>query len=222
MTVLEAIDARRSVRQYLSKPIEPEKIAALKAAADRLNAESGLHLQIITGEPKAFSGPMAHYGKFTNVTNYIACVGKKGSGLNEAIGYYGEQLVLLAQQLGLNTCWVAMTASKRKAPADILKGEKMPVLISLGYGATQGHARKTKSAAEVSDVESEEAPAWYLAGLAAALKAPTATNQQRFLFARNGDVVTLKATGGFYSDMDRGIVKLHFELGAGKENFIWD
>ena len=220
MTLLEAIDARHSVRQYLDKPIEPEKIAALQEAADRLNAESGLHLQIITDEPKAFSGPLAHYGKFTNVTNYIACVGKKGTGLNEAIGYYGEQLVLLAQQLGLNTCWVALTASKRKAPAVFEKGEKMPVVISLGYGETQGHDRKTKSAAEVSDADGN-APGWYKNGLAAALKAPTATNQQRFLFARNGDVVTLKATGGFYSDMDRGIVKLHFELGAGKESFTW-
>jgi hypothetical protein len=219
MTLLEAIDARHSVRQYLAKPIEREKIAALKEAADSLNAESGLRLQIITDEPKAFSGPLAHYGHFTNVTSYIACVGKKGSGLNEQIGYYGEQLVLLAQQLGLNTCWVALTASKRKAPAVLEKGEKMPVVIALGYGETQGHARKTKSAAEVSDAA--DAPAWYQSGIAAALKAPTATNQQRFLFRRSGSVVTLQATGGFYSDMDRGIVKLHFELGAGKENFTW-
>ncbi len=219
MTLLEAVDARRSVRQYLAKPIEPEKIAALREAAEQLNAQSGLHLQIITDEPKAFSGPMAHYGHFTNVTNYIACVGKKGKALNETIGYYGEQLVLLAQQLGLNTCWVALTASKRKAPAVLEKGEKMPVVIALGYGETQGHARKTKSAAEVSDAA--DAPAWYQSGIAAALKAPTATNQQRFLFRRSGSVVTLQATGGFYSDMDRGIVKLHFELGAGKENFTW-
>ena len=220
MTLLEAIDARHSVRQYLAKPIEREKIAALKEAADSLNAKSGLRLQIITDEPKAFSGPLAHYGHFTNVTSYIACVGKKGSGLNEQIGYYGEQLVLLAQQLGLNTCWVALTASKRKSPAAIEKGEKMPVVISLGYGETQGHPRKTKSAAEVSDA-GDDAPEWYRSGLAAALKAPTATNQQRFFFTRNGSVVTPKATGGFYSDMDLGIVKLHFEIGAGKENFTW-
>lgn len=221
MTLLEAINTRHSVRQYLDKPIEAEKIAALKEAADAINAESGLHLQIITDEPKAFSGFMAHYGHFTNVTNYIACVGKKGSGLNEAIGYYGEKLVLLAQQLGLNTCWVALTASKRKAPAAMERNEKMPVVISLGYGETQGHPRKTKSARNVSDIEGPEAPEWYRLGLAAAQKAPTARNQQQFFFTRNETVVTLKATGGFYSDMDLGIVKLHFEIGAGKENFTW-
>ena len=219
MTLLEAIDARHSVRQYLDKPIEDEKNAALRAAADELNRESGLHLQIVTNEPKAFSGPMAHYGNFTNVTNYIACVGKKSKTLNEQLGYYGEKLVLLAQQLGLNTCWVALTASKRKAAAVIEKGEKMPVLISLGYGATQGHERKTKSAADVSDAEN--APAWYNAGIAAALKAPTATNQQRFFFSLDGTAVSAKATGGFYSDMDLGIVKCHFEIGAGDAAFTW-
>jgi hypothetical protein len=50
--------------------------------------------------------------KFTGVQNYIALIGKKSSSLEEQAGYYGEQLVLTAQQLGLNTCWVAMTVSK--------------------------------------------------------------------------------------------------------------
>ena len=219
MTLQEAIDARRSVRQYLEKPVEDAKIAALREAAEAINKETGLHFQIVTNEPKAFSGPLAHYGSFTGVTSYIACVGKKGKTLNEEIGYYGEKLVLLAQQLGLNTCWVALTASKRKAAAVIEKGEKMPVLISLGYGATQGHARKSKSAADVSDAV--DAPDWYNAGINAALKAPTARNQQRFFFSLNGTTVSLKATGGFYSDMDLGIVKYHFEVGAGDASFNW-
>ena len=219
MTLREAIDARHSVRQYKDKPIEPEKIAALREKAAELNAQGGLHFQIVTDEPKAFSGPLAHYGHFTNVKNYIACVGKKGKDLGETIGYYGEYLVLFAQQLGLNTCWVALTASKRKAAAEIGKGEKMPLLIALGYGETNGHDRKTKTAAQVGG--GEDQPEWYKAGIAAALKAPTATNQQKFLFSRNGDFVSVQPTGGFYSDVDLGIVKCHFELGAGKETFSW-
>ena len=219
MTLREAIDARHSVRQYKDKPIEPEKIAALREKAAELNAQGGLHFQIVTDEPKAFSGPLAHYGHFTNVKNYIACVGKKGKDLGETIGYYGEYLVLFAQQLGLNTCWVALTASKRKAAAEIQKGEKMPLLISLGYGETNGHDRKTKTAAQVGGGDDD--PDWFKAGIAAALKAPTATNQQKFLFRRDGDFVSVQPTGGFYSDVDLGIVKCHFELGAGKEHFSW-
>lgn len=81
---------------------------------------------------------MAHYGKFSGVTNYIAMIGKKGPTLEETCGYYGERLVLKAQQLGLNTCWVAMTYSKIKSAFFTWQGEKLCIVIVLGFGETQG------------------------------------------------------------------------------------
>ena len=84
MTELEAIKARHSVRQYLDKPIEAEKIEAIQACIDRCNREGGVHIQLIANEPKAFASLMAKYGKFQNVSNYVALVapkGKPGSGL---------------------------------------------------------------------------------------------------------------------------------------------
>ncbi|MBQ7598490.1 MAG: nitroreductase [Clostridia bacterium] len=215
MTLREAIDARHSVRRYLEKPIEPEKKEALQQEIDRCNAESGLHIQLITDEPEAFTGALARYGHFSGVSNYIALVGKKSKTLGEQAGYFGERVVLLAQQLGLNTCWVALTFSKRKCKAVIEKGEKLALVIALGYGATQGKARPTKAAADVADLTG--APDWFLAGVEAALKAPTAVNQQKFRFLRSGDDVQIEATGGVYSDVDLGIVKYHFEIGAGRK-----
>ena len=206
MTLREAIDARHSVRRYLEKPIEPEKKEALQQEIDRCNAESGLHIQLITDEPEAFTGALA---------NYIALVGKKSKTLGEQAGYFGERVVLLAQQLGLNTCWVALTFSKRKCKAVMEKGEKLALVIALGYGATQGKDRPTKAAADVADLTG--APDWFLAGVEAALKAPTAVNQQKFRFLRSGDDVQIEATGGVYSDVDLGIVKYHFEIGAGRK-----
>jgi len=47
--------------------------------------------------------------------------------------------------------------------------------------------------------------------------APTATNQQKFLFTLSTDTVTAVATGGFYSKVDLGIVKYHFEIGSGRK-----
>lgn len=215
MTILEAIDARHSVRQYQNRPIEPEKKAALQAEVDRCNEESGLHIQLITDEPEAFTGTMAHYGHFTGVSNYIALVGPKSKQLGEQAGYYGERIVLLAQTLSLNTCWVALTFSKRKCKAVVNKGEKLALVISLGYGETQGHERPSKTAADVADMT--DAPDWFRAGIDAALKAPTAVNQQRFRFIRDGEAVKAEATGGFYSDVDLGIVKYHFEAASGRK-----
>ena len=93
-------------------------------------------MQLILNEPKAFSGLMAHYGKFSGVKNYIALIGKKGNDLDEKCGYYGEKIVLKVQQLGLNTCWVAMTYSKVKTGFKINNGEKLCVVIVVGYGLT--------------------------------------------------------------------------------------
>lgn len=215
MDILETMKARHSVRQYKDIAIEEEKRAKLNACIEEANKESGLSIQIFYDEPKCFDSMMAHYGKFTGVKNYIALVGKKGSDLEEKCGYYGEKIVLLAQSLGLNTCWVAMTHGK--SAAKIERGEKQTCLIALGYGATQGVSHNTKPIAELAKVDGDM-PDWFEKGMEAVLLAPTAVNQQKFLFALKGDKVTATVSGfGFYANMDLGIVKYHFEAVTGKQ-----
>lgn len=220
MDIIETMKARHSVRQYKNQPIKEETISALQTEIDTCNKESGLHIQLVTNEPKAFDGFMAHYGKFSGVTNYIAMIGKKDSRLDEICGYYGERLVLKAQELGLNTCWVAMTYSKIKTAFIVRKGEKLCVVISLGYGKTQGVPHKSKEISKVAKTEGPM-PDWFKNGMEAALLAPTAMNQQKFMFTLSGSKVSVKAGAGFYTKLDLGIVKYHFEAGAGKNNFKW-
>lgn len=214
MDLIEAMQARHSVRQYKNKPLDPETIKTLQEEIVACNQESGLHIQLVTNEPKAFDGFMAHYGKFSGVTNYIAMIGKK-DGLDEKCGYYGERLVLLAQQLGLNTCWVAMSYSKIKTAFVVEQGEKWCVVIALGYGETQGVSHKSKSVDDVVKVEGEM-PDWFQRGVEAALLAPTAMNQQKFLFTLKENQVSVKPGIGFYTKVDLGIVKYHFEVGSGR------
>lgn len=64
-------------------------------------------------------------------------------------------------------------------------------------------------------------PDWFKSGVEAALLAPTAMNQQKFTFALDGEKVSAKAGKGFYSKIDLGIAKYHFEIGAGKDTFRW-
>lgn len=59
-------------------------------------------------------------------------------------------------------------------------------------------------------------------GIEAALLAPTAMNQQKFMFSLNRGKVSVKAGRGFYTKLDLGIVKYHFAIGAGKDNFEWE
>lgn len=154
---------------------------------------------------------MAHYGKFKNVKNYIAIVGSKND--QEKAGYYGEKIVLKCQELGLNTCWVAMTHGKSQAK--IKRGQKLLIIISLGYGETQGVPHKSKPITELSKVD--ENTEWFQNGIEAVSLAPTAMNQQKFIFELKNGNVFAKSLGGFYSKIDLGIVKYHFEIATGHE-----
>ncbi|MGM9563438.1 MAG: nitroreductase family protein [Faecousia sp.] len=220
MDLKEAMQTRHSVRQYKDQPLSVEVIAALQEEIAACNRESGLHIQLVTNEPRAFDGFMAHYGKFSGVTSYLALIGKKGPELDEKCGYFGQRLVLKAQQLGLNTCWVAMSYTKIKTAFTVDKGEKLCVVIALGYGATQGVPHRSRPFSEVAKADGQM-PDWFKNGVEAALLAPTAMNQQKFLFTLSGDKVSAKAGRGFYTKLDLGIVKYHFELGAGKDRFAW-
>ena len=219
MEIMELIRSRHSVRQYQDKKIPANIREQLNGYASELNRDGDLNIQIIYDEPECFNSRMAHYGKFENTNNYIAMVGKKSDGLEERCGYYGEKLVLKAQELGLNTCWVALTHGKSKAV--IGSDEKEVIIIALGYGKTQGVSRKSKTAADVSNITADS-PEWFKRGVEAALLAPTAINQQKFKFMLDGS--TVYASSGRLGPnlrVDLGIVKCHFELGAGKENFRW-
>ena len=238
MTLQEAIEARHSVRAYKDQPLSEDIVKVLEDEVAIINNEGSLHIQLILDEPKAFQGTLAKYGKFRNVKNYLVMAGKQAEDLDERVGYYGERLVLLAQTLGLNTCWVGLSYSKVPGTYVLDEGEKIVCYIAIGYGETQGVGHKIKTVEQVSRSAvrtlgsstdaSGATPSWFRRGVEAALLAPTAVNQQKFFFEYVGvkdSCHRVLAKKGFsligYTHMDLGIAKYHFEMGAGKENFVW-
>lgn len=213
MDILELMKARHSVRQYTNKKIEAEKRAALVELAAACNKESGLNMQLVFDEPKCFNAFLSKVSRFKGCENYIVIAGRKNeSGIAEKAGYYGEKLVLKAQELGLNTCWVGLT--RGKPAAKIGADEKQIIVIALGYGANQGVPHKSKELSDVSNI-TDNLPDWYARGIEAALLAPTAVNQQKFFFTLEGDTVRASAGKGAYAVLDLGIVKYHFEAASG-------
>ncbi len=238
MTIQEAIEGRHSVRAYKNQPLTEDIVKVLEEQIVALNHEGNLHIQLIQNEPRAFQGTLAKYGKFRNVTSYMVMAGKRADDLDERIGYYGEHLVLLAQTLGLNTCWVGLSYKKIPDTYVLEEGEVIKAYIAIGYGETQGTSHKIKTVEQVSRLAvrklgssknvSDTIPSWFKRGVEAALLAPTAVNQQKFSFeyvGMNNNRHQVRAKKGFsmigYTQMDLGIAKYHFEIGAGKENFDW-
>ena len=228
MTLEEAIKARHSVRAYKAQPLTEDIVKVLEKEIEEQNRQGHLHIQLVKNEPKAFQGKLAKYGKFSNVTNYLVMAGQKAEDLDERIGYYGEHLVLLAQTLGLNTCWVGLSYSKIPGTYVLEEGEVIKAYIAIGYGETQGVGHKIKTVEKVSNTNDITA-SWFREGVEAALLAPTAVNQQKFFFeyipARDNQPAQVVAKRNFsligYTQLDLGIVKYHFEVGAGKNNFEW-
>ena len=226
MTLQEAITARHSVRKYIDKEIPADIVTALQGKIAEYNKVGNLNIQLVLNETRAFTG-MLSYGSFSGVRNYFVMVGKKGADLDERVGYYGEQLVLLAQTLGLNTCWVGLSYRKVPEAYNVGKDEKLACMIALGYGETQGVSHKIKTIEQVSNA-SDLTPAWFKRGVEAALLAPTAVNQQKFSFEYVGvkdNWHIVKARKGFsiigYTGIDLGIVKCHFMIAVGDVCLKW-
>lgn len=222
MDILEVVKARHSVRSYTDQKIEGEVLERLNNEIEECVSESKLNIQLILNEENAFG--KSHYGNFKNCKNYILLIGdKKDKELDEKAGYYGERIVLKAQEIGLNTCWVALTYNKDEVPYVMKDNEKIAIVIAIGYGENAGKPHKSKDFKAVSK-STENLPYWYMRGIEFALLAPTAVNQQKFRFElKNGNKVSIKIPAiGICTKIDLGIVKYHFELGAGKENFDWE
>lgn len=236
MEIFDLLRARHSVRSYTERRIEGNVLASLESAVAAANEESRAHggacptFRLCVDEPEAFNANKAHYGMIRGCRNYFACYlpeAKRDADAtaeaDELIGYYGERLVLTAQELGLNTCWVGLTYRKGKAATESETGARPRIVIALGYGKTQGVVRRKKAATTLSNV-APDSPEWFKRGMEAVCLAPSAVNQQRYYFELRPDG-TVAARAKFtlfgYAAMDLGIAKFHFELGAGKGNFRW-
>lgn len=213
MTDKEAILARHAVRNYTDRKIEKDKADLINEKILELNEAGGLHLQFIEDAGNTYNRLLNRVMGLGSAPSVIACVGENSEDLEERIGYYGEQLVLYLQKLGLNTCWTG-TFNKKNTAAEIGENERFVISIAVGYGRDQGKPHKSKTAEQVTEGRTNR-PDWFHSGVEMALLAPTAINQQKFMIRLNDDdTVDIIDKGGPFSKVDLGIVKYHFETGA--------
>lgn len=228
----DALEERHSIRSYTASPLTAEERSVLSQEIARSNGAGNLHMRLVVDEPEAFSSLLAHYGKFRGVRNYLVLAGTPAPSLEQRCGYFGERIVLTAQELGLRSCWAGGTFKRRLVKRMLDADDRFVLVCALGHGAEQGHPRRSKSPEAVSEIpEDADVPAWFQAGVDAALKAPSSLNQQSFEIgwcAKTSTgglpLVSLRSKGGPFSAVDLGIVRLHFEIGAAAAGgrFAWE
>ena len=232
MTLLQAIDLRRSRRKYLPDPIDAQTKEALQALAKEYSEKAGTHIELVFDNPAAFGGLRKTYGLLTGVHSYAGLIANPGDKQAvERLGYYGELLMLHAVALGLGSCWVGGSFDRASCPFTLAEGEEIICAISLGpvkeknslresliYGVTH---RKTKTVEQMIDIDAP-APGWFTRGMEAVQKAPSAVNKQPVMFSfKNGIASASVENPGSMTLLDFGIAKLHFELGAGGGAWEW-
>ncbi|MDO4405135.1 MAG: nitroreductase family protein [Atopobiaceae bacterium] len=221
MSMMDTIRARHSVREYDGRAPEGAALEALAAVVEQCARQSGLNIQLVLDNPEVFQ-VVAKFGIIHGAVSSIAFVTARGTTDDEVIGYWGQKIVLVAQEAGLNTCWVALCA-RRRSKAKQLAGEKVRLVIAVGYGLTQGHPRKTKTMDKLCTVECADSPAWFKVAMEAAQLAPTAVNHQNYhvTLRPDGETVRIEAPKGALNYIDLGIVKRNFEEVANETGARW-
>lgn len=225
MITVETIRERHSVREYDGKPLARVEFDALGAVVEECARESGLDIQLVGDNPEVFN-VIARFGLIRECRTHVAFVvddAKAGDvAADEAIGYWGQKIVIAAQDMGLNTCWCAL-CSRKKSRAVVAPGKKIRLIIAVGHGKTQGFSRKTKSVEALSSVECAKAPAWFAAAMEAAQLAPTAMNNQNFKITllSDGKTVRIDAPQSGLNVIDEGIVRCNFEIAANEAGADW-
>ena len=225
MITIETIRERHSVREYDGKPLARVEFDALGAVVEECARESGLDIQLVGDNPEVFN-VIARFGLIRECRTHVAFVvddaKARGVAADEAIGYWGQKIVLAAQDMELNTCWCAL-CSRKKSCAVVAPGKKIRLIIAVGHGKTQGFSRKTKSVEALSSVECAKAPAWFAAAMEAAQLAPTAMNNQNFKITllSDGKTVRIDAPKSGLNVIDEGIVRCNFEIAANEAGADW-
>ncbi len=218
MTLQEAMRARHMVRKYTDKPLPQDVVEQLQQRINENNEKHHLDIRLMINDTNGYQG-IVKLLLAKGVRNYFIMAGDEAPDLGERLGYAGADLMLFAQTLGLNTWWASGTFSRKHTKA-VVGGKAVQGVVAVGYGITQGVQHKLKPASDVSLYEGV-VPQWFTEGVEAALLAPTALNKLAFFVRGNGNEVELTYKEGAFSGVDKGLVKYHFELGAGKENFNW-
>ena len=219
MNLKEAMQKRHMVRKYTDKPLSDEIIAKINERIELNNKTYNLNMKLMINNSKGVSSIMKLI-MAKGVNNFIILAGDVSENLDERLGYSGADIMLYAQTLGLNTWWVGGTFNR--SVSRYVDNKKVTGIIAIGYGQTQGVAHKSKNVEDVSKYEGTIIPPWFISGVDGALLAPTALNKQDFMLIGNGNRVKIECSNGIFTGSNVGLIKYHFELGAGKGNFEWD
>jgi len=244
MSIIETIQIRRSCRTYRDSPVEPDKLADLKAFLEsNTRAPFGSPLRF---ELRDFNDleeeelrPLGTYGVIKGAKLFIIGAAGNGPRAMEDYGYCMEHNILKATALGLGTCWLGGTFRRSgfARRMNLSDGELLPAISPVGYpgGArsltdrffqfSAGSDQRKEWSELFSDGDPEtplsrESAGRYETPLECVRKGPSASNKQPWRIVRDGRDFhfTLARTPG-YDKMIKEIRLQNVDMGIAMCHF---
>lgn len=217
---IEAIEKRRSRREYKNHPLEPEVMEIIKDMVSAVNETAGLDFIFIDDATPVFK---IFKGKFS----MIAVCGPNTQKAREDCGYYGESILLQCVYHGLGTCWVSGTYNENKTYQliNLPNDKRLYAVITIGYakdryGLVEGTMykathKKNKPYQKMFSVCDRKLPEEYVYAMKLVEAGPSAVNRRPVNFKYENGKISASVDEP-YSDksIDFGIAKLHFMLGC--------
>ena len=233
-----AIENRHSRRKFEPKALKQKNLKELQAVCDGFQPFPDARAVLVTEPPElVFKGAIGSYGKIKGAPAFIAFIGDTESDtVSEHVGYTGEGIILEAEAMGMNTCWVGGLFRPEIVASMVTLGEDEKVYavtpvgyapdrmtleekLMAGFGLTS--RRKTLSKLCIG-LKQSDWPRWLKPTLEAARQAPSRMNRQPWRFHVEKDSIavavnrnTVDADSVTSERLCCGIAMLHIEVAAG-------
>lgn len=241
ISVIKAIEARKSVRSYSGQPLKKEDADEVRSYISNLKAPFGAMARIEMMSANIGTEPvkLGTYGVISGVSDFLVLLYHDGPLAEEAAGYIFEQAVLRCTQLGLGTCWLGGTVNKKDFLNNLSvgDGEILPIVSPVGYPADKrrllervmragagSDSRKSFSSIffdkEFGSPLTEENAGQYRQPLEAVRLAPSASNTQpwRVVMRDENTLHFFYKEASKFSAIDMGIALCHFEMACRELN----
>ncbi|MDR1918392.1 MAG: hypothetical protein LBQ65_01955 [Tannerellaceae bacterium] len=137
MSVIASILQRRSVRTYTGEALSQEHIERIEACIAGLQAPFGAQARVhlIHTDTPAGKVKLGTYGVIGGARDFLVLAYEEGALAEEGAAYLFEQVVLFCTSLGLGTCWLGGSFSRKDFGKQLAPkpGEKVRIVSPVGY-----------------------------------------------------------------------------------------
>jgi len=235
MTMIEAIQKRRSVRTYTGEALSEGHVTQIRQYIHSLQAPFDVkaRIELISTQSNEEKIQLGTYGWVKGACNYLVLVYEEAPFAETAAAYMFEQVILFCTSLDLGTCWLGGSFSRAdfKKQIKLNPNERLRIVSPVGYASDQKRflekyiVRADKNHVsrkpfgelffdkDFSHCLTEDAAGIFLTPLEMVRLAPSANNKQEWRILLEGSALHFyKKPYPMFDTIDMGIALCHFEL----------